>query len=467
MADTQPKHKPNEKHTLDEVLKSLKDLVRNEVLDKAQPPAAEPAPAALARPGPSPSMGMGEIISSLEDLLDTDLTFEDKPKQPVAPPPAAKDIEPGLDETPEVIAQAAPPAASFPEEMSDEDIAKALADIELEMNNEVAPTPALQADEPEFLDPDEEIVLMPAADEPAPALELTVQEPSTDAAEEEQGELPLTTFKRPPVEHRDTASSPAIAEESLDEEILAAPAPAPAEATDETPAAIEPTLAPEPVAPAETAPAAPTDIEFAVDFAPTPSQTQPAPPADDDLAPPPWEDDGMLERAEPPASSAADSGGMLGESIELDISGFSSNAPEAPAALDAPSDETPSAPLPPTELIEPDVKLIESETEVIEMAPDTLLSLPAGEIPVLKNIAVEGPAQSAPPPAEAFTLELSPPAPSAPAPSSRDLHQVAVRVIAKLNIELRKAGKPPLDAKTVNRLQQLLKEAMDKKGNEK
>ena len=498
MVDSQPKHKPNEKHTLDEVLKSLKDLVRNEVLDKSPPPAAASVP--VAKPASSPSMGMGEIISSLEDLLDTDLTFEDKPKQPVtaAPPPAPEDSAPAaaapeLDEALEIemTGEGAPqPAPNFPDEMSDEDIAKALADIELEMGIDAAPAPTAPAAELEFLDADDaDAPITPAADDAAPALELTVQEPPAEAAEEGQRELPLTAFRRPPAATQDAAP----VADTEPEEIAAAPPPT--EPIDEKSETIELTSAPmEPAATNDAAPPAAIDSDFTIDFAPAQPHAQTAPPSDDELAPPPWEDDGTFERAEPPVhrgsresahgSSPSPSGGRnedgggfpdtsmfqpdapggsLGESIELDISGFSTSEPEPPPATETPGAEQQSAPLPNTEVIETVVEIIESETEVIEMAPDTLVPLPPGEIPVLKNVAVEGRTEPVPHPAETFTLELSPPAPLPPAPSSRDLHQVAVRVIAKLNIELRKAGKPPLDAKTINRLQQLLKEAMERK----
>jgi hypothetical protein len=76
------------------------------------------------------------------------------------------------------------------------------------------------------------------------------------------------------------------------------------------------------------------------------------------------------------------------------------------------------------------------------------LQLPLDNIPVLEDVAL------APP-------KVNKPAPVSPSSPDR-MREVAVRVIARLNIELRKAGKPPLDAKTVHRLQQLLREAMEK-----
>lgn len=45
-------------------------------------------------------------------------------------------------------------------------------------------------------------------------------------------------------------------------------------------------------------------------------------------------------------------------------------------------------------------------------------------------------------------------------PTPEQLRNIAIRVVARLNIERRKAGEPPLDIRTIERLQQLLKEAL-------
>lgn len=45
-------------------------------------------------------------------------------------------------------------------------------------------------------------------------------------------------------------------------------------------------------------------------------------------------------------------------------------------------------------------------------------------------------------------------------PTPEQLRHIAIRVIARLNIERRKAGEAPLDIRTIERLQQLLKEAL-------
>ncbi len=100
MADSRPKHKPNEKHTLDEVLKSLQDLVRNDVLDKSVEPesaTAATAPPSLEPPAKGarmpPPRDMSHIIDALEDLLSTHLDDETKPTELTTEPEATTKTE--------------------------------------------------------------------------------------------------------------------------------------------------------------------------------------------------------------------------------------------------------------------------------------------------------------------------------------------------------------------------------------
>lgn len=112
------KHKPNEKHTLDEVLKSLQDLIHNDLLkgEKArleEPAAPEPAPAPAAEetpmvaalgdanpaaafpdiPLPAADMPLGAVVQSLEELVKNDLTLADELGQaPTAAPPAPEPL---------------------------------------------------------------------------------------------------------------------------------------------------------------------------------------------------------------------------------------------------------------------------------------------------------------------------------------------------------------------------------------
>lgn len=96
--DETPKHKPSEKHALDDVLKSLQDMVRSELLPpdpskavkkpppdpdvprkrgrprKELPPESETAP---ATPACGPVSDYDAILSSLEELVARDLNIEE------------------------------------------------------------------------------------------------------------------------------------------------------------------------------------------------------------------------------------------------------------------------------------------------------------------------------------------------------------------------------------------------------
>src|SRR3989344_2653213 len=148
-------HKPNEKHTLDEVLKSLQDLIHNDLLHGAGKPAgttAAPSETGAAptasesetptHPGSSGSVPLEAVVESLEelvakDLADDDRTSNDTPKE-IAPEPESPASSPA--KKPDVAQQAfgfdddwntpaaAEPAASPPVENT--------ADFEIE-----TPTP--------------------------------------------------------------------------------------------------------------------------------------------------------------------------------------------------------------------------------------------------------------------------------------------------------------------------------------
>lgn len=70
------------------------------------------------------------------------------------------------------------------------------------------------------------------------------------------------------------------------------------------------------------------------------------------------------------------------------------------------------------------------------------------DIPVLREVA-------APPPAGKQAAEES-----GPIASRAQTHKLAVKIIARLNIELRKKGKPELEPLTINRLQRILEEEL-------
>jgi len=134
MTDFDPeklKHKPNEKHTLDEVLKSLQDLIHNDLLHGAAKHAATPeaGTAPVTSEGKTPThprssgsnagVPLESVVESLEelvakDLADDDRTSNDTPEQ-IAPEPESP--TPSPDRKPDSAQQAfgfddwnAPPA---------------------------------------------------------------------------------------------------------------------------------------------------------------------------------------------------------------------------------------------------------------------------------------------------------------------------------------------------------------------
>jgi hypothetical protein len=77
------------------------------------------------------------------------------------------------------------------------------------------------------------------------------------------------------------------------------------------------------------------------------------------------------------------------------------------------------------------------------------------DIPVLNEVVA--------PPAGSVATPTTPPAPPLPAPDrARDL---VVRAVAKLNVEMRKTGGAGLDTKTILRLQQLIRQELEKSGD--
>src|SRR3989338_6795983 len=76
--DHKPKHKPSEKHTLDEVLKSLQDLIRNDLIAADAPAAGgyenRPAPPTAGAAVPRDAGDLDAVLQSLKDLVTNELT---------------------------------------------------------------------------------------------------------------------------------------------------------------------------------------------------------------------------------------------------------------------------------------------------------------------------------------------------------------------------------------------------------
>ncbi len=84
MSDDRPKHKPQKKHTLEEVLKSLQDLIRNDLI-ATQGVGAQPKPPAIEPPSPSTD-SFDTALDTLDHLIDHEL-IEPVSHARAAPPP--------------------------------------------------------------------------------------------------------------------------------------------------------------------------------------------------------------------------------------------------------------------------------------------------------------------------------------------------------------------------------------------
>jgi hypothetical protein len=336
-ANDKPKHKPNPKHTLEEILKSLQDLIRNDLLE-GEAPQETGASAADATPSTSAAAPGGELEAlrhSLETLVSEELTAED-----------ARAVEQPADDQPA-------PAAAAPTE----------AAIPREGLQEMLPFDA----EARAVSPDEALASGAAGDD-------TLQ-----------------------FETLELAAPPEVA----------------------TPGAIEPKPG-----------AAPDAVENA---AVHPSSDEPG---------------------------ATDAESLVAFDVDA------SQAME----LTSPTSEAPLPSEPIDERGADEQPVRAADAHEPEPLPDTGAPETAGDwddIPVLEEVVAEVAAEYEPgahehAPAGETAAEQQPPANLAlPLPAPSRAHDLAVRTVAKLNIELRKAGKRPLDAKVIARLAMMLRETLE------
>jgi hypothetical protein len=392
-------HKPSEKHALDDVLKSLQDLIRNELLEEQRTQAAEPSPpdsevprkrgrprkppAPETPPPPPPLDPETEIqsaVNTLTDLVVRELNPDDSApvssESPATPESAA-------DDTHDAPADAAPPTA-------------------------VAEQPSIQrrGEQREF-----SFDLEPPPGSVAPAAD------ATDDAVTSAGSIPDTIEEI-------TLSGPDVAPPEIEDA---------AQATDATDAATDAAVAympPEPV------------TEQAVEEI-TLSTPDSAPPESDDAA---EAVETLAGTGDAPAYTPSEA--------------FTAPLPEVQDAVHADTEAT-EPPLAPPETRLPSSSRLFIDTPAEEEANDVDPALSGhafDDIPVLQDV-VE-PAHAAPVPA-------APPGPPPPAFDSAQLHDLTIRAVARLNIELRKQGESVLSARLIGRLQELLREEMEKAGREK
>jgi len=477
-----------------------------------EPVAEQPAPAIPPdEPAAAPEI-VAEHLPQEFSPLDEELTLEELaetvPPQAEAPVEIIEETLPQgfapLDEelTLEELAEAAPPQAEVPEEIIEETLPQGFTPLDEELTleelAEVAPAPPALSETPDL--PGEispELLAEPEVTTPPPAPEapLAVNDSVVPGAQREMflEEPPPIELRMPP-----TGIKPA-----------SVPEPAPVPETPVAPAVSTPEMemdkgtteqtlptieveesfdtgnyfdAAEP--PAENPPPASEElITLDVEFTGAPEttapamETSPATPADASPAP------------EPPAAPVEKkitleivNGPLLDNPQDRSAADFDSLEPSPPEPTPPPV--TAETPAPETELpvivVEPDLSPVsEPETpkapekaSATETRPETT---PAAEPP---PATVESAAKGAPesfnlddipvlnevvaPPAGSMPTPATPPAPPLPAPDrARDL---VVRAVAKLNVEMRKTGGAGLDTKTILRLQQLIRQELEKNG---
>lgn len=482
--DPKYKHKPSEKHTLEEVLKSLQDLIRNDLLDNdraaAEKSGSAPVPGeekppreyttpvredfAPVNPAAGP-VNLDAVMRSLKDLVSNELNVGGEPAAAEASSPARTedqeasenladefaplDEELTFEESMEIVPppRTAPTMPEIPGEISAEMLGEPEAEAapsppapvpEIETNIasgtqhrllfEEAPPPATEP-EPSTPDlaPKPELVPGTATDGIAP--EMTQETAAQDFPEVSGDALPTIDVEETfdenayfEAEAKQTEASPADAQETQ-EIILSALG-----------AFLEPETAPpangEAQAPAENLLNIPS-VEFESPHeAPPPSRT-----------------------IETPAPAATDA--TLAQELTLE---------SEPAAVPPPSAETKPGATPETEKV-PDTATTPPATgeshasaPVTEPStPETPESFNLDDIPVLHEVV-------APPAGSALAGAPVSPAAEPPLPAPDRARDIVVRAVAKLNVEMRKHGGAGLDTKTILRLQQLIRRELEKDG---
>ncbi|HYA39122.1 MAG TPA: hypothetical protein VEI74_12720 [Candidatus Methylomirabilis sp.] len=529
------KHKPSPKHTLEEVLKSLQDLIRNDLLDaKSAVGNAEPPPnsdagesqsgqptlemekPALERATPvreefaptTPESGpinLDAVMRSLKDLVSNELDTGEESAPAIDAEPETIDAPP-----PPFDAQQAQPDAGeiAPEEYTPEEFTPLDEELTLDETAEAAPAPPPTSAMPELPgEISEELIIerepVPAPEPPAKTESVGPEITKAGAQQElpfDAPPLPAVEARLPPREPAPASPLPTSPEPAVDAEAVMP------ETSGEPPAI---TLAVEPEAalptidveesfdagvyfdttPASAESASPGSVATTIHAEVTPVTPEPARPDE----PPPPEEKPPLELAiEPTVESTLTMPSVDFETVDLKPpqesaappvaaeSPMPENPPPAtasettmtPETTPAPATETPPAPEiksePDNEAVQTATLELTASAPGVEASPETAAetpSTPAGspppfnldDIPVLKEV-VAPPAGSA--------LQTVPPLPGAEPrrPSPDRARDLVVRAVAKLNIEMRRTGGVGLDTKTILRLQQLIREELEKDG---
>jgi hypothetical protein len=392
-----PKHTPSEKHALDEVLKSLKDLIQNELLDaepKVPPPKIHHGkvgrPRKIVLP-PAPKMpkpavqtfDLDSVMANLRTLVTQELVPEDSPQQNIPAKPAQADAT-------------APTPPPTPEESPE------YLDVQAESHKEPSPLNL----ETELVDSHKTArELKPKrshskkAAVPPEGFQQAFEFPTAESVETERAVPASTAAEAPAVEST----------ENLDIDLAVE---APAQDINANSSVFSDSVEIVLESPAATADAVLTATEETVVLE---AQT-PLPEADpehlktQEIIQHTHAALHALERNDPPTQR---------------------DEPPALAVAELPSHVSPAA-----DADEPDIDL--------------------NDLPVLDDVVMHPPDQEFEMPSVSPSVEL-------PHPTPEQLHLLAVRTAARLNIELRKIGKPLLEPKAILRLQSILAEELKAK----
>ena len=498
------KHKPSPKHTLEEVLKSLQDLIRNDLLDAKSAAKAESAPVAgdatggSGRENPtlekSPSepavaaredftpttpesgpVNLNAVVRSLKDLIHNELDTGEEPAPATAAEPESIEAPP----PPPFGAQHAPADADepAPEEYTPEAFAPLDEELTLdETAASIAATPPADA-VPELPGDIEQELIVEPEPEPAPAPSVKTENTSTEnkSAVATQQELPFDVPPAPAVEARLPPREPApvSAPPSSSEPAVAA----------EAVTAESANLAPAPASPAEPDTALPTieveeEFDAAAYFETAPESTATITPdiqngtagaSEITATPEPAPSDTLLPETKTtlePATEPSAENTLIMPSVDFATVDRQPPREEvsAPPAGDTPlPDSEPPAPI--TEASAPTAAppaagVATKHEEPTEPAPPAAANPPPfnlDDIPVLKEVV-------APPAGSALLTEPPASRTPPPRPSPDRARDLVVRAVAKLNVEMRRTGGIGLDTKTILRLQQLIREELEKDG---
>lgn len=522
-SDPKYKHKPSEKHTLEEVLKSLQDLIRNDLLDNNQaaaeksgsapipseekPPREYTAPVredfAPVNPAAGP-VNLDAVMRSLKDLVSNELNVGGEPA-------AAEESSPARTEDHEASENLADEFAPLDEELT------------FEESMEIVPPPRTAPTMPEIpgeisaemlSEPEAEAALSPPAPAPVPEIEATIapgtqhqlllEEAPPSAAEPEpstpdlapklelepetgtDGIAPETTQETAVQDFPDVSGDklPTIdVEETFDENAYLEAAARQAETspadTRETQEIILSTLGSS--LDLETAPPANGEAQVpAKNIAPTSESTPDKPEIKLEIA-----DEQATENLQTIPSVDFDA-------VEFELPHEEPPPPSRTIETPAPADE--SSPVAtdaslvqeitlepgPVEIQPPSAETKPGATPEAENVPDTATTPPAtgethtsapatpttpetpepfnlDDIPVLHEVV-------APPAGSALAGEPVSPTTEPPLPAPDRARDIVVRAVAKLNVEMRKSGGAGLDTKTILRLQQLIRRELEKDG---